>query len=425
LNTENPKIVIRKGCKYKLRGLSPATRTAIARSAGCRRYVYNRALAIQKARLENGVGLLSYCQLAGLLTSWRHDIGTSWLEEGSCSAQQQALRDLDAAFQRFFQKLGAFPRFHRKRAEDSFRIPSMKEFGLDEANSRIRLPKIGQVRYWRSRMIAGTPRNVTVTNTVCGAFVSVQTEREVTIPTHPAGPDSAVGIDLGIARFATLSDGTVIEPRNPQKRFLDKLRKAQKRLARKIRFSRNWAKAKARVARIQSKIGAVRRDFIHKSTTEISKNHAIVVVEDLKVKNMSASASGTLEDPGRNVAAKSGLNRSILDQGWGMFRTQLEWKLAERGGRLIEVPPQHTSQKCSACGHVSAGNRKTQAEFVCESCGFEENADLNAARNILAPGLAVIACGGGALEASRKSLHAFRRKARKQEPTGGTRAARP
>ena len=139
----------------------------------------------------------------------------------------------------------------------------------------------------------------------------------------------------------------------------------------------------------------IRRYFINKVTTAISKSHAVAVIEDLKVRDMTASAAGTAENPGRNVRAKSGLNKSILDQGWYEFRRQLEYKLRWLGGRLIVVPPRYTSQKCSRCGHVSAENRKTQAGFRCVACGFEENADFNAALNILAAGLAVTACGAG------------------------------
>ncbi|GAI24810.1 unnamed protein product, partial [marine sediment metagenome] len=138
----------------------------------------------------------------------------------------------------------------------------------------------------------------------------------------------------------------------------------------------------------------VRKDFLHKMTNKISKNHAVVVMEDLKVSNMSKSARGTKENPGRNVKAKSGLNRSILDQGWFEFRRQLEYKLKWRGGHLELVDPKHTSQKCCRCGHTESENRTIQAKFECKNCGHWENADINAAKNILAAGLAVFACGG-------------------------------
>jgi putative transposase len=164
-------------------------------------------------------------------------------------------------------------------------------------------------------------------------------------------------------------------------------------LSRKNRFSRNWQKQKRRIARLHWRIANVRKDALHKTTTAISKNHAMVVIEDLAVGSMSRSARGTAEEPGRNVRAKAGLNKSILDQGWGEFRRQLEYKQAWRGGDVIAVDPRHTSQTCSECGHVSSENRPSQARFACVACGHEANADLNAACNILAAGHAVIACG--------------------------------
>ena len=164
-------------------------------------------------------------------------------------------------------------------------------------------------------------------------------------------------------------------------------------MARKKKFSNNWKKAKAKIQGLQAKIGNTRSDYLHKTTTEICKNHAIVIVENLRVSNMSKSARGTIGNPGRNVKAKSGLNRSILDQGWFEFRRQLEYKQAWNGGMVLAVPARNTSRACSACGNVSADNRKSQAKFRCTKCGFEINADINAARNILAAGHAVLACG--------------------------------
>jgi putative transposase len=201
-----------------------------------------------------------------------------------------------------------------------------------------------------------------------------------------------VGIDMGVARFATLSDGTFYAPLNSFKRHATALRKAQQAMSRKTKFSSNWKKAKARVQRIHSRIGHARRDNLHKISTTISQNHAMVCLEDLQVRNMSKSAAGTTETPGKNVRAKSGLNKSILDQGWFEFRRQLEYKLPWQGGWLITVPPQNTSRTCPACGCLSADNRQTQARFACVACGFKEHADLVGAINILRAGHARCAC---------------------------------
>ena len=235
----------------------------------------------------------------------------------------------------------------------------------------------------------GTVKNVTVSQSGGKWFVSIQTEREVEIPIHPGG---AVGIDAGIVRFATLSDGTVYAPLNSFKRHEQALAKAQRAMSRKTTFSNNWKKAKARVQRIHSRIANARRDYLHKTSTAISQNHAMVCIEDLPVRNLSASAAGTIDAPGTHVRAKSGLNKAILDQGWFEFRRQLDYKTAWNGGHLVAVPPQNTSRTCPWCCHVSAHNRQTQAQFACVKCGFEENADLVGAINVLRAGHARLAC---------------------------------
>jgi putative transposase len=302
---------------------------------------------------------------------------------------QQSLKDLERAYANFFAKRAGFPRFKKKGRSNSFRYPDPKQIKLDQANSRLFLPKLGWLRYRNSRAVLGTVKNITVSQSCGKWFVSIQTEREVEQPI-PHG--DAVGIDMGIARFATLSDGTFYEPLHSFKRHQDRLRKAQQALSRKRKFSNNWEKAKARVQRIHSRIGNARRDYLHKTSTEISKNHAIVCIEDLQVRNMSKSAAGTTEQPGRNVRVKSGLNKSILDQGWFEFRRQLDYKLAWRGGLLVAVPPMDTSRTCPCCGYVSADNRRTQAQFLCVECGFEENADVVGAINVLRAGHARFAC---------------------------------
>ncbi len=232
-------------------------------------------------------------------------------------------------------------------------------------------------------------KNVTVSQSCGKWYVSIQTEREVEQPIPKGG---AVGIDMGVARFATLSDGTFYAPLNSFKRHETALCKAQQAMSRKIKFSNNWKKAKARIQKIHSRIGNARRDSLHTVTTTISKNHAMVCIEELQVRNMSQSASGAADAPGRNVRAKPGLNKSILDQGWFEFRRQLEYKMEWRGGWLLVVPPQNTSRTCPCCGHGSADNRRTQAQFMCVECGFEENADLVGAINVLRAGHARIAC---------------------------------
>ena len=359
----------------------------LRRFAGSCRFVFNAALALQKLRHEQGEKKLGYAGLCRQLTEWRHNADTAWLADAPVHPLQQALKDLERAYGNFFARRADFPRFRKKGRHERFRYPDPKQFRLDEGNSRILLPKLGWVRYRNSRPVLGTIRNVTVSVSDGKWFMSIQTEREVERPV-PTG--NAVGIDVGIARFATLSDGTFHAPLNSFKRHEAALRRAQQAMSRNVKFSRNWKKAKSRVQRIHVRIGNARRDYLHKASTTISKNHAMVFVEDLRIGNMSRSAAGTTEAPGVNVRAKSGLNKAILDQGWFEFRRQLDYKLDWRGGVLVSVPPHNTSRTCPRCAHVSAGNRRTQARFECVLCGFEENADVVGAINILARGMAML-----------------------------------
>ena len=359
------------------------------RFAGSCRFVFNKALALQKERYEQGEKKLGYAGMCKLLTEWRNSTETAWLADAPVHPLQQSLKDLERAYANFFAKRADFPRFKKKGQSDSFRYPDPKQIKLDQANSRLFLPKLGWLRYRNSREVLGTVKNVTVSQSCGKWFVSIQTEREVEQPLPQGG---AIGIDMGIARFATLSDGTSYAPLNSFKRHETALRKAQQTMSRKTKFSKNWKKAKARIQRIHSRIGNARRDYLHKATTTISKNHAMVCIEDLQIRNMSKSAAGTADAPGRNVRAKSGLNKSILDQGWFEFRRQLDYKLAWNGGYLIAVPPQNTSRTCPCCSHVSADNRQTQARFACVECGFEDNADVVGAINVLRAGHARFAC---------------------------------
>ena len=376
--------------------------------AGCRRFVWNNGLAATMFALDSGEKRPGYGQLCDLLlvAKCEHPF---LADDAPSQALQQTLKDLDCAVKDAFDKkqpLKAFPTFKKKgKSVESFRIP--QGFQVDQGNSRIKLPKLGWLRYRNSREMTGMPKNVTVSLHAGHWYVSIQTEQEVPKPVH--GSAKQVGGDRGINSFLALSDGTLIQPLNAFKLASRKLARMQRQLSRKVKFSENWKKCKARITRFHSKIAAMRKDFLNKLSTTIAKSHGLVVLEDLRIGNRTASAAGSIEVPGKKVKQKSGLNRSILDQGWGEFARQLEYKLRWLGGKFIKVPPQYTSQKCCSCGHIHAENRKDQRIF-CLSCGFEDRADINAAKNILAAGLAVLACGE----------HLDVAGSVKQEPIGGS-----
>ena len=212
-------------------------------------------------------------------------------------------------------------------------------------------------------------------------------------PVHVSS--SAVGIDRGITIMAACSDDKDYGNIKAFKKHEKRLARAQRALSRKVKFSNNWHKQKEAIQTIHSKIANIRKDTLHKASTEISKNHAMIFMEKLGVSRMSKSAKGTKEKPGANVRAKSGLNKSILDAGWSMFAAMLEYKQAWRGGYVKYIPAAYTSQRCSCCGHTAKENRLSQSKFHCQHCGHAENADRNAARNILAAGLCRVSLWSG------------------------------
>ncbi|CAN7401428.1 transposase [Trinickia sp. LjRoot230] len=377
--------------------------------AGACRFVYNKALALQKENHAAGGKFVGKFAIGKHLTAWRNSADTPWLAEAPRHALMMATQDCDRAFQNFFAKRAEFPRFKRKGEHDGFQFPDKNQIALDSGNGRIKVPKLGWLRYRHSRDVLGEVRSASVSLRAGKWYVSILTKREVEQPV-PHGP--AVGIDVGVTRLATLSDGTYIVPLASFKKHEQRPAKYQRRMARKVKGSSNWKKSKARVQRIHAHIANARNDFLHKASNTISKNHAMIAVEDLQVRNMSKSAAGAADAQGCNVRAKSGLNKSILDQGWFEFRRQLEYKTAWRGGFFVAVPPQNTSRTCPSCGHISAENRKTQALFACVRCGHEANADHVGAINVLERGQRLLACG--------ETVQSGRSK--KQEPADVTQA---
>ncbi|MEA3477431.1 MAG: RNA-guided endonuclease TnpB family protein, partial [Bacteroidota bacterium] len=353
------------------------------------RFLWNKCLAMNLDRLEKRQPILRYNELAYWLTVWKRSEEYGFLKECPSQVLQQKLKDLERAFRDCFDKsqpLKRAPVFKKRGLNDGIRFPQ----GFKIVNRRIFLPKIGWIGFHKSCDITGTIKSITITNRGGQWYASIQVEQMIEIGKHAS--DSELGIDAGIKSFAAFSDGTKIEGVHSFRKHEERLAREQRKLARKKKGSNNWKKQKQEIAKLHHTIANVRQDFHHKLSTDISKNHAKVYVEGLQISNMSASAKGTFEDPGSRVKAKSGLNKSILDQGWYEFRRQLDYKLFWRGGILVEVNPRHTSQRCSCCGYTAKENRLSQALFRCQVCGYEENADVNAAKNILTVGQTGMAC---------------------------------
>lgn len=363
----------------------------LGRFLGCRRYVWNRALAIQLQRLNDGLTLLTYCQLAKLLTEWRNDEETGWLADAPVHTQQATLKDLDLAFQRWRKGTSRRPRFKKRGTGESIRYPDQKQIKFDftthDADGRsllprIFLPKLGWVKFRQSQDIPGKVCNVTVSYKAGHYYAAIQVEIEISPQVIPRTDENTVGGDIGICHFLVLSDGTEIDKPVHIDRIEMRLAEAQRKLSRMTRGSKNHTKQKKRIQRLHRKVSCARRDFLHKASAKVSKNHVYVQLEDAKVSRMLQTSRSEQPEGQLFSPPDEWFHRRLLDIGWAMFLFYLDYKLRARGGQLILVNPAYTSQECSECGSIAKANRPTQALFHCQSCHHEEHADHNAAKVI-------------------------------------------
>ena len=375
--------MLARGFRFKLYPTAKQE-TLFRQFAGVCRLVYNLALEQRREwwrHFERETGQrLNYVAQARQLTDLRAKF--DWIRAVYVSCQQQALRDLDRAFVNFFAGRARYPTPRKRGVNDAFRFPGreVETRRLNAKWSAVRLPKIGWVKFRDTRPLQGDVKNATITGGADGWHVSFASEIEHEAPENFR---PAVGIDRGVTATLALSTGEMLSVPASLERIERAKRRAQRVLSLRRRGSRRYARQRRRVARLQARAGRIRRDFHHRATLDIAKRFGVAVLEDLRVKNMTASASGTVAEPGRNVRAKAGLNRSILNQGWGAFETLLSYKMEERGGGVVKIDPAFTSQTCSACGAVDARSRKSQAIFECVVCGYRDHADVNAAKTIL------------------------------------------
>ena len=361
--------------RYKLRIKSKTREQKLLIFAGVYRLIYNLGLLQREFLWWQRRESTNYAKQCAELKELKKAF--PWLSEVHSQILQQALRDLDRAYRNFLSGRTSRPKLKKKNRHLSFHYVQ----GVKLKGKRIYLPKIGWFRLFLSREIPKDAKigETTVFKEPDGWYVSIVVKGNFY---KQAESDDIVGVDVGIKDFVCLSDGTKIEHPHVFEKWLRKLAWEQRKLARKKKFSGRWRKQARKVARIMQKVARIRHDFLHKSSTAIAKSHG-VVVEDLKVKNMSRRAKG------KGVSIKSKLNRLIQDSGWGMFLGMLEYKCEQYGQVFLKVAPQHTSQTCSVCGFVHPGNRKGKV-FKCLRCGHREDADINAARVILQKGLAVL-----------------------------------
>lgn len=354
--------------------------------AGTCRFIYNLCLE-HRILCWNSVNRKSvhWIEQDRELKNLKKVEGFEWIKQAPAQLLQQTVKDLDKAFQSFFKLNFGFPKFKKKGYSDSFRFPDPKQFFIRRVTGNkafIKLPKIGEVAFRMSRDIDGCIKNATIKRESTGWYISFSMEKELEIPVNTK---PSVGIDRGISETLVLSTpiGAGLELTLPQKcnKIRERIKILQKRLRLKKKFSKKWQQLQNKIRKLHSKIARIRHDFLHKASNYIAKNHSYVTLEDLKIKNMSSSAKGNLEKPGTNVKAKSGLNREILFQGWGIFEIQLKYKCLWNGGRLEMINPMHTSTRCSRCLYNDRYNRKGK-QFHCANCGYTEDADKNASINI-------------------------------------------
>jgi len=365
----------------------------LSRWAGCARYVFNRALALRQETYKatgKGIGYAATCKA---LTAWKREL--DWLRQPPA----MMLQDVDTAYNRFFSGRARYPRFRsRHHWRPSFRLPqdagTIRVERLSASVGRLKLPKLGWIRFRWSRAPVGEIRSDTVSRDSCGDWhVSLLCRTEEAGVGEPTTIEAEHfrGLDLGIASSVTDDNGDPAQAPTPSAGDRKHAAKLARRVSRKKKGAKNREKARRRLNRFRRRQRRKLTDFQHKLSTKLIQlpfGRLRFAPHHQGIKHMTRRAKR------KRVRQKAGLNRSILAQSWGSFRTLLEWKGAAAGVFVERVEPAYTSQTCSRCGVVDAASRQSQAVYVCTTCGFSLNADHNAARNIRAAGLSSLKARG-------------------------------
>lgn len=406
---------------YKVRAYpTPEQAAQLGRTFGCVRLVWNKTLADRHRAYHAHGKKTSYQETDAALTAWKKTDELAFLSEVSSVPLQQTLRHQHTAYANFFAGRAKYPRFKSRNSRQSAHY-TRSAFSLRDG--RLKLAKhaapIEFVWSWGDDDLADlNPTMVVVSREPDGRwYVTFAVDATDPEPVEPTG--SVVGVDLGVQDFATLSTGEKIGNPRHLARKARNLARYQRRMARKQRGSCNRRRAQAKVARAHRKIRNARRDFLHRTSTRLVRDNDVIAVEDLNVAGMARSAKGTVDEPGRNVRAKAGLNRAVADAAWGEFRRQLEYKAQRAGKRVVVIDRWYPSSKtCSHCGHLLTHLKLSVRHWTCPDCGTRHDRDINAAKNILAAGLAVAgkalgdACGADV----RRGERARTQSAVKQEP---------
>ena len=373
---------------------TPEQEITLAQHCAHARYVWNLAVEQQSWWRPGRSSAPGYYAQAAQLTEARAEHG--WLAAGCQMVQQQALRDFAQAMTSYFAGTHRKPTWRKEGRDEGFRVVALKPSHirrLSRKTGEVWIPKAGWVRFRWSRAVPEA-KSFRVTRDRAGrwhvAFAAIPE------PIPSPGTGEIVGIDRGVIVSAALSTGELLHCLGLRPAERVRLRQLQHGLTRARMGSRRRQRVKSAMARLKARESDRRKDWAEKTSTDLARRFDVIRIEDLRIASMTRSAHGTLANPGRNVRQKAGLNRGILSSGWGLLARRLEDKAP---GRVERIHPAYTSQQCSACGHVAADSRESQALFRCVACGYVCHADVNAAKNTAAGH-----CGGcaGTLAAGQR-----------------------
>jgi putative transposase len=380
-------MLIKRAFKFKLKPTS-TQRKAFLRFAGARRWIFNRGLDQRKKAFETTGKSPSYFEQNKELTTLKEQPETAWLKEIHSQVLQQALKDLDRAFQYFFRRLRkgekpGHPQFKKKGMQERFRFPQ----GVRIEGAKVFLPKIGWVRFRKSRDIQGVLNETTIIQEGTDWFVSFSCEWETARPKPLLFEDDrAIGIDVGLSRFATTAAGKENSRRdieNPRflKTLLPYLRFLSRRLSKKVKKSKNSLKVKAKLSKLHARIKNLRNDFVQQLSAQMIKNHDIFCIESLDIASL-------LQESPRSIS------RAISDAGWRSFLHCLKYKAEESGKRIVEAGKYFpSSQTCASCGSRQKMPLFAR-EYACLNCGLKNDRDYNSAIVLKAAGMSALkACG--------------------------------